>query len=615
MAEKKEKQYVSDNTQQSCKAGIRKTHQEFCTELTQLNPQITPLDEYVSAYTKIRFRCEECGHEWTTAPTNIISKKHGCPLCARKRGTSKRTKSHEAFVQEVYSANRNIEILTPYSGAHNKVACRCRICGHEWSGRPDHLKNGIGCPKCAGNARKTTSSFVDEISTLHPNIEILSEYLSADEKVECKCRICKNTWKAVPNSLLSGSGCPHCFKRYKTSFSEQAVLFYIKKYYSDTAGTYSKDGNEFDVYIPEINTAVEYDGVFWHKDRLEHDNLKDSFAVDNGIELIRIRECGLPQTLFAKNIFRKDNSEEALTSCIVELLMLLGVDSPTINLNSDRIEILNSYYSKLKTGSLAETNPSLAAEWHPTKNMEVTPYMVSPNSGKKFWWQCSSCGFEWEASLDKRSKGRGCPVCSRDVLRNIHLKSHEQFIREVCELNPEIIVLGKYISSRTAIACKCKQCDSEFSITPHDILQGRKCPRCTKNEKILRSRKSQKVFLEEIATIHPNLEVLDLYINAKHPLRCRCKKCGYIWETIPDRLCRGAGCPKCAGNARLSHEEFVDAVRKQNPEIEILGEYRRSTDKIHYKCMRCGYIGDMRASHLKEGHGCPQCAKEKRKKN
>ena len=585
---------------------------EFKDKLREVNPTITALEEYAGSNTKLLCFCNVCGNTWAVTPGHLLQGR-SCPVCSRERGASKRMKSHEVFVREVLSVNSNIEILTPYAGAHTKVECRCKKCGYEWKSRPDHLIKGIGCPKCAGNARKSTSSFVDEMNALHPTIEILSEYSSADEKVECRCKICKKTWKAVPNSLLSGSGCPHCFKRYKTSFSEQAVLFYIRKYYNDAIGTYIKDGVEFDVYMQKANTAIEYDGAFWHRNRLKHDNIKDSFAASNGIRLIRIRELGLKQTLSAENIFRKGNSEDDLSSCITVLLKLLGIDTPKIDLVNDRIEILNCYYSRLKAGSLAEINPALAAEWHPVKNKKVTPDMVSPSSGKKLWWKCSICGFEWEASLDHRSRGSGCPACSKNALRSTHLITHEQFTHEVCELNPEIIVLGKYTSSRTPIECKCARCDNEFSLTPHDLLQGRRCPRCTKNEKVLKSRKKQDVFLQEIVSIHPNLEVLDPYTTAKHPVKCECKKCGYIWESTPDRLRRGAGCPKCAGNARLSHDEFIRAVQRRNPNVEVLGEYKRSTDKIQYRCTQCGYVGDMRASHLKEGHGCPQCARKGRK--
>lgn len=33
---------------------------------------------------------------------------------------------------------------------------------------------------------------------------------------------------------------------------------------------------------------------------------------------------------------------------------------------------------------LSVTHPELAAQWHPTKNAELTP-----GSGKKVWWQCA----------------------------------------------------------------------------------------------------------------------------------------------------------------------------------------------------------------------------------
>ncbi len=62
--------------------------------------------------------------------------------------------------------------------------------------------------------------------------------------------------------------------------------------------------------------------------------------------------------------------------------------------------------------NLAVINPELAAQWHPRKNGDLTPYHVTPNSGKKVWWLCES-GHEWETSITKRN-GRqcGCPYCS-----------------------------------------------------------------------------------------------------------------------------------------------------------------------------------------------------------
>ena len=41
-----------------------------------------------------------------------------------------------------------------------------------------------------------------------------------------------------------------------------------------------------------------------------------------------------------------------------------------------------------KQGSLAETNPSLAEEWHPTKNNGLSPYDVLAGSGSASRMEC-----------------------------------------------------------------------------------------------------------------------------------------------------------------------------------------------------------------------------------
>ena len=61
--------------------------------------------------------------------------------------------------------------------------------------------------------------------------------------------------------------------------------------------------------------------------------------------------------------------------------------------------------------NLQACNPTIAKEWHPTKNGSVTPKDVTAGSGKKVWWQCPK-GHEWEAPLCRRNNGHGCPYCS-----------------------------------------------------------------------------------------------------------------------------------------------------------------------------------------------------------
>lgn len=58
---------------------------------------------------------------------------------------------------------------------------------------------------------------------------------------------------------------------------------------------------------------------------------------------------------------------------------------------------------------LATVAPGLAAEWHPTKNGDLGPGDVLPQSNRKVWW-LGLCGHEWEAKVANRFRGSGCPA-------------------------------------------------------------------------------------------------------------------------------------------------------------------------------------------------------------
>jgi hypothetical protein len=67
-----------------------------------------------------------------------------------------------------------------------------------------------------------------------------------------------------------------------------------------------------------------------------------------------------------------------------------------------------------KGQSLAEKYPEVAAQWHPTKNGELTALDVSSGSNKKVWWKCNvGDDHEWSAIIYSRAiNGNKCPICS-----------------------------------------------------------------------------------------------------------------------------------------------------------------------------------------------------------
>lgn len=66
-----------------------------------------------------------------------------------------------------------------------------------------------------------------------------------------------------------------------------------------------------------------------------------------------------------------------------------------------------------KLPTVAEGRPDLAAQWHPTRNGDLMPCDVTLGSRRKVVWACPACGHEWEATVNSRSSGSGCPLCAR----------------------------------------------------------------------------------------------------------------------------------------------------------------------------------------------------------
>ena len=74
---------------------------------------------------------------------------------------------------------------------------------------------------------------------------------------------------------------------------------------------------------------------------------------------------------------------------------------------------------------LQTVNPELAKQWHPTKNGNLKPTEVTCGATKRVWWifpyDDPETGmrhdFEWQASIQSRNHGSGCPYLSHQLIR------------------------------------------------------------------------------------------------------------------------------------------------------------------------------------------------------
>ena len=132
-------------------------------------------------------------------------------------------------------------------------------------------------------------------------------------------------------------------------------------------------------------------------------------------------------------------------------------------------------------GSLAERNPALALEWHPSKNGNLTPADITEKRFANVWWKCPKCGHEWEASPNNRSKGVGCPCCSGRVpkIGENDLKAlYPEIVKEWnYEKNGELKPESFLPKSGKKVWWRCSICGNEWETTIRNRVNGHGCPK------------------------------------------------------------------------------------------------------------------------------------------
>lgn len=187
--------------------------------------------------------------------------------------------------------------------------------------------------------------------------------------------------------------------------------------------------------------------------------------------------------------------------------------------------------------------------------------------------------------------------------------THEEHIADIANVNPRVDILGEITGCNDKVSCRCRVCNHKWRTTPHSLKAGRDCPEC-KRTKIARIKQlSHNDHVAAIANANPFVEVLEKIVNVKKKIACRCNNCKNIWMTTPNDLKNGHGCPKCSGVAKLSHEEQIAAIAKVNQNVEVIGNIVNDKTKVSCRCKVCGHVWSTTPNDLKNGRGCPKCAK------
>lgn len=189
-------------------------------------------------------------------------------------------------------------------------------------------------------------------------------------------------------------------------------------------------------------------------------------------------------------------------------------------------------------------------------------------------------------------------------------RTHEQFIEEMKIKHPNIEVISKYTKSNELVLLKCKIDNNIWKNTPSHLLNGQGCPKCSNKRRTSKMRKTHEQFLKEMNTINNNIEFLSEYITSQTNIKCRCKIDGHIWETTPSHLLNGTKCPKCTNHITMTQEDFIESMKINNPNQEVIGTYINTKTPVKVRCKIHNKIWETRADVLLKGAVCPICNSE-----
>ncbi len=476
---------------------------------------------------KVWWKCSKCNFSWDASVYHRTLRNQGCPMCNGvnfvKPGINDLlTKCPDVAKEWHPTKNGDLKPNNITYKSGKKVWWLCPK-GHEYEAKPhDRVGDGTGCPICS--ARRNTS-FPEQalffyIKKMYP--DALSRYKDIFEHgMELDIYIPSiKTGIEYDGYNWHKSEEQHNRERKKFDICEAngIMLYRIKDIKSDlwqdVANKFfwisnSKNKNNLECVIQEVLDWLDHSTNPFTKNPLNpcfHTSILVDFEKDKTEILKYLTE--IQESLVDTRPDIAEQWDYVLNKPLVPEMFSKGSNdtvwwictkcgkSYKASINhknrSDsrccsscaKIEQGKSFtkYKVKQVGSLKETNPKLAKEFHPTKNGELTVDNITAKRFKKVWWLCPKCKYEWEASPNNRSKGVGCPHCSGrvampgfDDIITLKLPFMDEWNYEKNkDINPNTLLPG----SGKKAWWKCKTCGYEWFTEVRMRTIGHGCPSC-----------------------------------------------------------------------------------------------------------------------------------------
>ena len=585
----------------------------------------------------------ECGHEWDASINHRIDGTD-CPVCRGKKvieGVNDLASLHSELALEWHpTKNKKIMPTQVTSNSNKKVWWKCSR-GHEWETSVCTRTRGRGCPICAAESKtsfpeqaiffyfnRMTEAYnrymvngLTEIDVYLPKYKIGIEYdglyYHKTEKAKTREKKKEEILKKLGIFLFRVK---EINDKKLVDFTDSAVYLSSQNKDDELSAVISELVDKVNQFA-NISLQTEIDVS---KDRSE---IYSQYIVsEKQRSLLYLKPDVASQwhptkngDLLPQNVFANANRK-------VWWVCEKGHEwQSSINSRSPNSGCPYCSGKKVLVGwnDLATTNPSLALQWHPTKNGNKSPNTYTAGSNKKVWWICDK-GHEWEATVCDRSSGKGCAVCSGHKV----LKGYNDLetTHPILALQWHPIKNGNTKATEVTHGSDKKawwlgECGHEWEAPICSRSQGSKCPYCS-NQMVL-------IGYNDLATINPDLAL------QWHPTKNGNKRptdytagsnkkawwigeCGHEWDANIASRNSGRGCPYCSNQKLLVG--FNDLSTK-NPQLALQWHPTKngskhptdytsgSNKKVWWMCEK-GHEWKIEIKIRNDGNGCPYCSNQ-----
>lgn len=284
--------------------------------------------------------------------------------------------------------------------------------------------------------------------------------------------------------------------------------------------------------------------------------------------------------------------------------------------------------------SLAHLSPRVAAEFHPTRNGDLSAEALTNSSNKKVWWRCAQ-GHEWEAAVNNRTKPNkptGCPYCSgRFPIPGVNdLASQRPDIAEQWHPTKNGAITPEQSTAVSGIKrwWVCEQ-GHQWQATVASRTSGNTgCPSCSGRKPV--------PGVNDLATTHPDVaaqwhptkngKVTPQEVSAGSDFEAwwTCDRhAGAEWQNkVHSQVISKHGCPQCAIESRVALRRVPKAGRslaevrpdlapQWNPELnggrqahEVAAQ---ANGKFWWTCQSGHTYQQYISGRTTRDYGCPQC--------